>query len=157
MTALATPIHVTSGQGRTVAIGADLLAVKLSGNLPGETLSVFEYSAAPGLPGPPMHVHRTFDEAWFILDGEVEFALAADLIVGRAGSFLWVPRGATHTFRVVGEHSARWLGILNPGGHLGMLDELGDLLAAGPPTIEAIEALFLRHETTLVTTGGDEW
>lgn len=156
MTALGTPIHVGPGHGETVAVGADLLTVKLSGKLPGEAFSMFEYSAAPGLPGPPPHVHTSFDEVWFILDGEMEFALSGELTAGGAGSFVWVPRGATHTFRVRGEHPARWLGILTPGGHLGMLEELGDLLAAGPPSIEALEALFLRHDTTLATTSSGD-
>jgi uncharacterized cupin superfamily protein len=36
---------------------------------------VFESSPPPGAPGAPAHVHHSYDEAWFVIEGTVEFVL----------------------------------------------------------------------------------
>lgn len=59
---------------------------------------------------PPMHVQVDEDEAFFILDGEVEFEVDGVVVVATPGSFAFVARGAAHTFRVLTE-TARMLVI----------------------------------------------
>jgi mannose-6-phosphate isomerase-like protein (cupin superfamily) len=50
---------------------------------------------------PPRHVHTDEDEAWYVLDGEIEFDVDGATEVARAGSFVLAPAGSTHTFRVL--------------------------------------------------------
>src|SRR5688500_1151440 len=59
---------------------------------------------------PPMHVQVDEDEAFYILDGEVEFEVDGQVAVATAGTFAFVARGAAHTFRVLTE-TARMLVI----------------------------------------------
>jgi len=49
---------------------------------------------------PPMHVQVAEDEAFYILDGEVEFEVDGQVAVATAGTFAFVARGAAHLFRV---------------------------------------------------------
>ena len=59
---------------------------------------------------PPMHVQLDEDEAFYILDGEVEFEVDGQVALATAGTFAFVARGAAHTFRVLTD-TARMLVI----------------------------------------------
>jgi quercetin dioxygenase-like cupin family protein len=59
---------------------------------------------------PPMHVQTDEDEAFYILDGEVEFEVDGQIALATAGTFAFVARGAAHTFRVLTD-TARMLVI----------------------------------------------
>ena len=59
---------------------------------------------------PPMHVQVDEDEAFYILDGEVEFEVDGVVATARPGTFAFVARGAAHTFRVLTD-TARMLVI----------------------------------------------
>lgn len=50
---------------------------------------------------PPMHVQTDEDEAFYILDGEVEFEVDGQIAVATPGTFAFVARGAAHCFRVL--------------------------------------------------------
>jgi quercetin dioxygenase-like cupin family protein len=59
---------------------------------------------------PPMHVQVDEDEAFYILDGEVEFEVDGQVVRATPGTFAFVARGAAHLFRVVSD-TARMLVI----------------------------------------------
>ena len=59
---------------------------------------------------PPHHVHTDEEEAWYVLDGEIEFEVAGETAVAHPGSFVLSLRGEAHTFRVVTD-TARMLVI----------------------------------------------
>ena len=59
---------------------------------------------------PPMHVQVDEEEAFYILDGEVEFEVDGQVAVATPGTFALVARGAAHTFRVLTD-TARMLVI----------------------------------------------
>ncbi len=69
---------------------------------------------APQGSGAPPHRHDLDDEAFYILEGEVTFAIG-DKIPLRAtpGSFVFVPGGVTHAFEV-NSPTARYLIITTP-------------------------------------------
>ena len=50
---------------------------------------------------PPMHVQVEEDEAFYVLDGEIEFEVDGEVVVGTPGTFAFVARGAAHLFRVL--------------------------------------------------------
>ena len=59
---------------------------------------------------PPMHVQVDEDEAFYVLDGEVEFEVDGEVVVATPGTFAFVARGAAHRFCVLTE-TARMLVI----------------------------------------------
>jgi quercetin dioxygenase-like cupin family protein len=69
----------------------------------------------PHRSSPPLHVHPSEDEAWFVLEGTLTFQVATSTWSAGAGSFVWAPRGLPHTFRV-DSPTARLLGLAVPGG-----------------------------------------
>lgn len=152
MTGFGTATLLHPDEGRAFTIGADRVEVKgRSTPEGGDGFAVIEYTGTAGLPGPPLHVHHTFEEAWYVLEGEVEFTVEGRGARGRAGTFVLIPRGVPHTFAVAGARAARWVGIFSPARFLGMLEELGAVVPTdGPPDPERVLAVFRAWDTEIV-------
>ena len=75
--------------------------------------TVHESTRAQGQ-GAPLHVHAEHEEAFYVLDGLIDFTVEDDLIRAGSGTFVLVPRGTTHAFEVVGDAPARYLCIFSP-------------------------------------------
>jgi mannose-6-phosphate isomerase-like protein (cupin superfamily) len=139
------------GQGRVFPIGGDRVTVKGMSDVLGVGFSLVDYSAAPGVPGPPLHVHDAIDEAWYLLEGQLNVQVGEERRLVGAGSFLLVPHAIPHTFVNAGEDWARWVGVLSPGTALGMLEELGQILSqSDPPDEDAIARMFERYGTAVL-------
>jgi mannose-6-phosphate isomerase-like protein (cupin superfamily) len=83
---------------------------------------------------PPMHVQVDEDEAFYIIDGEVEFEVDGQVAVATPGTFAFVARGAAHCFRVLTD-TARMLVICSGKPS----DNLEDFfLAMGEPATERV-------------------
>lgn len=65
---------------------------------------------------PGLHVHRDEDEAFYVLEGTVDFVCGDDRFRGEAGAFVFLPRGLPHTFLGVSDSTARVLVLMLPGG-----------------------------------------
>jgi quercetin dioxygenase-like cupin family protein len=69
----------------------------------------------PAASGPPPHVHERVCEAFYVLDGEIEFRLATGPLIATTGSFVSIPPGTPHAFKVRSQ-TARVLNFYTPGG-----------------------------------------
>jgi quercetin dioxygenase-like cupin family protein len=66
-------------------------------------------------PGVSIGLHdHTFEEAYFILSGEVEATLDGRRYVARAGDVLWTGVGCVHAFANVSNAAVRWLETFSP-------------------------------------------
>ena len=63
------------------------MIVKVSGAASRGAYSLIEYSHRPGAPGPPPHVHRQHEEAFFVLEGELTLAVGPDVVTVGAGEY----------------------------------------------------------------------
>ena len=88
--------------------------VLLRGEESGGQVSVIETAPPPGA-GPPLH-HHGFDEAFYVLDGELTFRLRDETVVAQAGDLVFAPRGAPHTFANLSDAPARRLIVCTPAG-----------------------------------------
>jgi quercetin dioxygenase-like cupin family protein len=50
---------------------------------------------------PPMHVHADEEEAFYVLDGEIEFEVDGEIARAVPGTFALAPAGRPHRFRVL--------------------------------------------------------
>jgi len=116
--------------------------------------SLIEWIAPPAVPGPPLHVHRATEEAFYVLDGTFGFQVGDGLIEGPAGAFVFVPRGLAHTYWNQGSTPARLLIVISPPGFESYFEELSEgLAAAGDSQEEAIrvrQRLSAQHDIEIV-------
>jgi mannose-6-phosphate isomerase-like protein (cupin superfamily) len=137
---------VRPGAGRVFSTGRSNVRVKIESAV-ARSFAAFEATPLPGVPGPPQHVHRAYDEAWYVLEGEMTFHLGADAHQCVAGSVVFAPRGTPHTFSNTGLSPARVLVIITAQA-LPLIEELGRLTnAGGPPDMEALQSLLDEHQT----------
>lgn len=81
----------------------------------GGSLGLFRQTIAPKS-GPPLHIHKTNDEFFYVLSGEFRFQLGARVVSAPVGSFIFVPRGTAHTFENGGTAPGVLLVGVTPGG-----------------------------------------
>ena len=65
--------------------------------------------------GPPLHTHD-FDEAFYMLEGELIFQVENERITRRAGELAFAPRNAVHALANHSDADARYLLVCTPGG-----------------------------------------
>jgi mannose-6-phosphate isomerase-like protein (cupin superfamily) len=102
--------------------------------------SVAVVSGAPG-EGGGTHVHVGDAEAFFILEGDVDFLGATSRTALRPGAFVLVPPDTEHGVWITGTGPARWLAVW-PAALDGMFAELE---RAGEVSPEVYDEIRLRH------------
>jgi quercetin dioxygenase-like cupin family protein len=97
--------------------------------------SLFDLSVNPNGGGPPPHIHNQQDEAFYVLDGDVQFLLGNQTTVGEPGTFVYVPKGRRHQFLNPGTTRASLLALTFPSGFEGFFAEEGKLVIdiSNPP------------------------
>jgi mannose-6-phosphate isomerase-like protein (cupin superfamily) len=107
--------------------------------------SLMERTLPPGGRMPPAHRHAGNEEAYFVLDGTVEFHVADDMFDATAGSFVLVSAGEAHTFGNTSDEPARLL-VLHAPALDRYFEELERLWGSPqPPDRDAELALMRRH------------
>jgi mannose-6-phosphate isomerase-like protein (cupin superfamily) len=110
----------------------DTYTIKASAQITGGAYGLVEASVPPGS-GPPPHVHTREDEAFYILDGQLEFTAGEQTVLAGAGDFVYLPRGEMHRFTNPGIFPARALMLLSPGGFEGFFRDAGVPARPGEP------------------------
>ena len=87
--------------------------------------------------GPPPHSHD-WDESFFVLDGQIEFALNSGSVVCRPGTLAHVPADTVHSFRF-GAGGGRMLEITGQGGRATqMFRNIGNEFPSQPTDIRRL-------------------
>src|SRR4051812_14498931 len=118
------PFVVAPGEGRIIDLKEFEMTVKASGDETAGLLSVLEAEEPPGF-GPPIHVHHDAAEAFYVLRGEYIMYLGDAEYVCPAGSFIFIPRGVPHGFKV-GDAASRKLNFYFPAAMIGYFDDLAE-------------------------------
>lgn len=131
-----------------------MIASPLAGNVlgsDGRQFVIAEWRDGGGVPGQrrliaPTHLHRSDDEAWYVLEGSLMFRVGNDDIEAHAGSAVLAPAGAVHTYWNPSADAARYLIIMTPNIH-----HLIQAIHAMPVrTRDALAAVFEEHDSTLL-------
>src|SRR5215207_7235278 len=79
-------------------------------------LAVVEIEMIAGSGGPPLHLHPTHGEGFYVLSGRLTFQLGRDVITGGRGTWVFAPRGTPHTLANFGADTGRLLCVFAPSG-----------------------------------------
>jgi quercetin dioxygenase-like cupin family protein len=102
----------------------------------GGVFSLVEALCPPGY-ATPLHIHYLEDEAVYVLDGCLTFYSAGQSVAAVPGSYVQLPHGLAHGFRVDGETPARILCLTVPAGaDQGPLPEISQASLLGPAVLE---------------------
>lgn len=138
-----------AGDGKAFWVVGDLYTILASGE---DTAGAYAliHAVVPAGAGPPPHLHRREDEAFYVLAGEVEVHVDGQTVRATAGDWITLPRGSLHYFKNVATTPAKMLILVTPSGLEKYFEEAGkpatDRTApAPPPDIERLLAVAPKY------------
>jgi quercetin dioxygenase-like cupin family protein len=137
------PIVLRPGEGRSIDLGNFTMSVKAAAEQTNDAFTLLEADEPPGF-GPPMHIHRETAEAFYVLGGEYAIFVNDEEYACPAGSFIFIPAGVPHGFRV-GPQPSRKLNLYTPAAMIGYFDELSVALAEGTADADALTEIADRN------------
>ena len=141
-------IVLRPGEGRHIDLGAFRMCVKATGTETGGLFSLLEADEPPGF-GPPLHVHHDAAEAFYVLEGEYIIFLEGREVSCPAGSFIFIPAGIPHGFRV-GKMASRKLVFYTPAAMVGYFDELSDAIRNGDPDPAEVSQIADKYSMEVI-------
>ena len=124
-----------------------LVTIRVSTSDGEDGISILEHLVPYGF-SPPLHLHRTEDEVFHVLEGEFRVRVQDQEHRLGAGDALLAPKGVPHTYRVESAPGGRCLTITAGGDFerfvraVSRPAERPELPPpAGPPSADAIQAL----------------
>jgi quercetin dioxygenase-like cupin family protein len=124
-----------------------LVTIRVSASDGQDGISILEHLVPYGF-SPPLHLHRTEDEVFHVLEGEFRVKIKDQEHRLGPGDMLLAPKGVPHTYRVESAQGARGLAITARGDFerfvraVSRPAERPELPPpAGPPSADAVQAL----------------
>ena len=109
----------------------------------GDRWSLFDEDIPLGM-GPPPHRHD-WDEAYYVLDGEVDFEIDGAAVRIAAGDFARLPANTIHGFKGASPAGARVLIFAQPGHASEFFEELNDEVRSLPDDLDKLPEIASRH------------
>ena len=136
------------GEGRSIDLGAFGMTVKASSEETDGLFSLLEAEEPPDF-GPPLHVHHDAAEAFYVLEGEYVMFVDKREVSCPAGSFVFIPAGVRHGFRV-GAAPSRKLNFYFPAVMIGYFDDLSDAMRHADVDESLLADIARRHSVEFV-------
>lgn len=148
MAAASEAFVLAPGDGRSIDLGAFVMTVKASRDETDGVFSLLEAEEPPGF-GPPVHIHHDAAEAFYVLEGEYVMFLDDREVSCPSGSFIFIPAGVRHGFRV-GAVPSRKLNFYFPAVMVGYFDELSAALRNDDVDESLLADIARRHSMEIV-------
>lgn len=133
-------LHHWRGQpDRSVWYAGYLLTFLATAEETGGRFSLVEALGRRGLSDePPPHIQTREEESFYIIEGQMSFFVAGEIIRARAGTLVTLPRGVPHHFTIDSDE-VRYLNLCTPAGFEGFFRDLSEpalKMTLPPPSTE---------------------
>ena len=137
---------ISAGGGKTSPVGDSRITIMVATDDTGNKYEMVESTLPPGFESPP-HVHQRMEQAFYILEGEVDFRLEAQSVRARTGSLVRVPIGVSHAFSNPTKAWGRMLQVHTGGSLEKMFEELSKAFPPGSAIDrQRMGAIMQRHD-----------
>jgi quercetin dioxygenase-like cupin family protein len=132
----------------TLQVGATTARLVATGSQTDGGYGLFRWDMTAKSGGATPHFHRTFSEAFYVLDGRIALFDGADWREGTSGDFLYVPPRGVHAFRNDSGAPVSMLILFAPApAREEYFRELGERVASGRQYSDSERAEFMaRHD-----------
>lgn len=132
---------------KCLAVAGAIYKFLATGEETGGAYTLFETIVPPNDPGPPPHIHKNEDEAFYILKGEFIISIGDEVFRAGPGDFAFLPRGISHSFKSQSGEVSKFLAIVSPSGFEKFFDAVGepvadDTVLPPPPSEEHIRKII---------------
>jgi len=137
---------LSANEGQSIWVIGDRYTIKCDGNDTSGAFALVEAVVPPGN-GPPPHIHSREDEAFYVLEGELQFHVEDRSFTATTGAWVTLARHSLHFFKNIGPKPARMLIMVTPAGLENFFREVGreaidGETESGTPTPEDIQKLL---------------
>jgi mannose-6-phosphate isomerase-like protein (cupin superfamily) len=123
---------------------AGLGAIHADDALTNGAYELFEARTPKGV-GPPLHVHRAREEAFYVVSGRFRIVCGDHETEAGPGGFVMVPRGTPHRFESLAD-DARLVFVVSPPGLEGYFRDGAEMRQAGRPDLDVRIELARRYD-----------
>jgi mannose-6-phosphate isomerase-like protein (cupin superfamily) len=116
---------LSNGDGEGIWFLGTLMTVKAGRVQTRGGFTLIEQKSPPGFAAPP-HVHEAEEEAFYVLEGQLQVTCGDQTWTVGAGGFVLLPRGIPHAFAVIGGVGAKLLQISSPADFEQFAAEAGE-------------------------------
>ncbi|HEX2199590.1 MAG TPA: cupin domain-containing protein [Burkholderiales bacterium] len=102
--------------------------------------------------GPPAHDHP-WDEAYYVIEGEVRFTLGDKVQQFKGGDFIYAPGGTLHAFQGVSTQPARMLVFDAPAAAEGFFRDVHREVSQMPRDLPKVAEIGARHKLRFMPPG----
>ena len=126
----------------------NILDIKISGKDTENDISVFEQTGLTPNGGPPLHIHPSQDEWFYVIEGDYIFQCGDEKFNLKPGDTIFLPRNVQHAFAQLTDKGKMIVSYL-PAGKMEDFFAVTDKWTS-PPTKEEITKIFAEHDMKVV-------
>ena len=110
-------------------------------------VAMFEFTVPVEAKVPVPHYHKAYDETIYGVEGVVTFTVEGKSVDIGAGQTCFIPRGAVHGFNNLKPTDVKALAVITPAllGSDFFKEAAAIVNAGGPPDVEKLKAVLLKH------------
>ena len=111
------------------------------------SVAMFEFTVPVGAKVPAPHYHKAYDETIYGVEGVVTFTVEGKVVDIGPGQTCFIPRGAVHGFNNLKPTDVKALAVITPAllGSDFFKEAAAIVNAGGPPDVEKLKAVLLKH------------
>jgi quercetin dioxygenase-like cupin family protein len=125
---------------------SDELRILLSAGEADNALGVVEMTFPASSEGPPLHVHPTHGEGFYVLEGELILQIGEEVVTAGPGTWAFAPRETPHALANHSRTTTRLLCVFAPGG----FERRFERMAAGGAGSAALAEICVAEAATRV-------
>ncbi len=152
------PFTVQPNEGdrfQVLAVANSQRIIRVRGSQTDGRLMIMEGEILVG-EGPPIHIHHREDEYFHVLQGEIEFQIGDEKILGTAGTWVYAPRYIKHRYRNVNSTGARLQFVFQPAGIEHYFEEVSKIIVAQKPDWQ-VQAAAVADKYDIELLGTPDW
>jgi quercetin dioxygenase-like cupin family protein len=132
-------VTLSADEGHSISVVGDTYKIIIGGEQTNGTYSLIDMLIPPE-GGPPPHSHVTYQESFYIIDGQIEVITKEKKYSATKGSYVNIPfKGPVHKFTNKTDKNAHILCLITPAGMEKMFEEIGKPVEDGmflPPPLQ---------------------
>ncbi|MDZ7964930.1 MAG: cupin domain-containing protein [Nostoc sp. DedSLP03] len=136
------PTIIASGEGNQFSVIGAQFTTKVTGEETNQAWTIYEITDTEEN-GPPLHTHP-WEEAFYILEGELDIQIGTETILASPGFFVNIPHNAAHGFKIRSA-TAKFLVLISPKGAKNFYEEMGQVADSPSLNMEKVQPVLNKY------------
>jgi quercetin dioxygenase-like cupin family protein len=141
-------VVMRQGEGEALSVMGAAVRFLCPADKTGMSWSMMEVTL-PRHAGPPTHEHP-WDEAYYVVEGEVRFGMDGREVLAKPGDFLYAPGGTLHSFQGASDRPARVLIFDAPAHAESFFRDVDREVKEMPRDLAKVPEIGQRHQIRFV-------